>query len=141
MATSDSLFIHLPGQHNVIFNKNEDLAHVAERVAHQKTTLTAYFAYNAQNADGRNVVYVNFLADHVWKIQKKVLLARQRREKAIGGMYFIHPAAGERFFLRLLLTVVLGVPSFEHLRTIDNIEHPTFQVACRALGLLQDDAE
>jgi len=46
------LVIHLPGQHNVIFNENEDLAAVAKCAAHQKTTLTAYFAYNAQNADG-----------------------------------------------------------------------------------------
>ncbi|CAM6041078.1 unnamed protein product [Sphagnum compactum] len=38
------LVVHLPGQHNVIFNENEDLAVVAERAAHQKTTLTAYFA-------------------------------------------------------------------------------------------------
>jgi hypothetical protein len=46
------LIIHLPRQHNVIFNKNEDLAIVVERAARQRTTLTTYFAYNAQNVDG-----------------------------------------------------------------------------------------
>jgi len=56
-------------------------------------------------------------------------------------MYFVHPAAGERFFLRLLLTVVPSATSFEHLRTVDDIEHLMFQTACKALGLLQDDAE
>jgi len=66
------LVVHLLGQHNVIFNENEDLVAVAERAAHQKTTLTAYFAYNAQNADGRNVVYADFPTDHVWKIRGKV---------------------------------------------------------------------
>jgi hypothetical protein len=71
------LVVHLPGQHNIIFNENEDLATVAERAAHQKPTLTAYFAYNAQNADGRNVVYADFPADHVWKIREKVWLVRQ----------------------------------------------------------------
>jgi hypothetical protein len=50
------LVVHLPRQHNVIFNENEDLAVVAERAARQKTTLNTYFAYNVQNADGRNVV-------------------------------------------------------------------------------------
>jgi hypothetical protein len=97
------LVVHLLGQHNVIFNENEDLAIMAERAAHQKTILTAYFAYNAQNADGRNVVYANFRVDHVWKIQGKVWSARQRGEKAVGQMYFVHPVTGERFFLRLLL--------------------------------------
>jgi len=114
---------------------------VAERVAHQKTTLTAYFAYNAQNADGRNVVYADFHADHVWKIRGKIWSARQQGEKVVKQMYFVHLAVGERFFLRLLLIVVPGATSFEHLRTIDDIEHPTFQVACKALGLLQDDAK
>jgi len=56
-------------------------------------------------------------------------------------MYFIHPTAGERFFLRLLLIVILGVTPFEHPRTIDDINHSTFQVAYRALGLLQDNVE
>jgi hypothetical protein len=59
------LIIHLPGQHNVIFNENEDLVVVAEHVARQKTTLTTYFAYIAQNANGWNMVYVDFLVNHV----------------------------------------------------------------------------
>jgi len=71
------LIIHLLGLHNVIFNENEDLVVVAERVTCQRTTLIAYFAYNAPNADGRNMVYVDFHADHVWKIQEKVWSARQ----------------------------------------------------------------
>jgi hypothetical protein len=54
-------------------------------------------------------------------------------------MYFVHPAAGECFFLCLLLTVILGTTSFEHLWIVNNIKHPMFQAACGALGLLQDD--
>jgi hypothetical protein len=87
------------------------------------------------------MVYADFPVDHVWKIRKKVWSVRQRGEKVVGRMYFVHPTASERFFLRLLLTVVPGATSFKHLRTIDDIEHPTFQAACKALGLLQDDAE
>jgi len=59
------LVVHLPRYHNVIFNENEDLAVVAKRATHQKTTLTAYFVYNVQNANGRNVVYMDFPANHV----------------------------------------------------------------------------
>jgi hypothetical protein len=56
-------------------------------------------------------------------------------------MYFVHLAIGECFFLCLLLNVVLGTTSFEHLRTIDDTKHSTTQAACGALGLLHDDAE
>jgi hypothetical protein len=50
-------------------------------------------------------------------------------------MFFVHPAISERFFLYLLITIVL---IFKDLRIVDDIEHPTFQVACEALGLVQD---
>jgi len=56
-------------------------------------------------------------------------------------MYFVHPVASERFFLRLLLTVVPGATFFKYLWTVNDIKHPTFQATCKALGLLQDDAE
>jgi len=123
------------------FNENEDLAAMAERATRQRTNLIAYFAYNTQNADGQNVVYADFPVNHVWKIPEKVWFAQQRREKAVGRMYFVHFTASERFFLHLLLIVILGATSFEHLRTIDNTEHSTFQVAYGTLGLLQDDIE
>jgi hypothetical protein len=45
---------------------------MAERATRQRTTLTTYFAYNAQNANGWNVVYANFLVDHIWKIREKI---------------------------------------------------------------------
>jgi hypothetical protein len=128
--------VHLLGQHSVIFNENEDLAIVAERAAHQKTTMTAYFTYNAQNVDGQNVVYVDLPVDHVWKIREKVWSARQLGEKVVGRMYFVHPVVGERFFLHLLLKVIPGATSFKHFRNIDNVKHSTFQTACKALGLL-----
>jgi hypothetical protein len=56
-------------------------------------------------------------------------------------MYFVHLAVGECFFLHLLLTIIPNVTSFKHLWTVDDIEHPTFQVICKALGLLQDDTK
>ncbi len=59
----------------------------------------------------------------------------------MGHMYFVHVASGEQFYLRLLLTVVVGATSFENLRTIDGVVYPTFQAACGAMGLLQDDQE
>jgi len=51
------------------------------------------------------------------------------------------PAAGERFFLRLLLTVVRGPISYEDLRTVDGGLHPTFRASCLARGLLENDGE
>ena len=56
-------------------------------------------------------------------------------------MYHVPPNAGERFYLRLLLTDVPGAMSFEHLRTVNGVEHDAFQAACAAKGLLHGDQE
>jgi len=48
---------------------------------------------------------------------------------------------GDRYYLRLLLTVVRGAKSFEDLRTVDGIQCETFKGACIALRLLEDDGQ
>ena len=49
--------------------------------------------------------------------------------------------AGEKYYLRMLLTIVPGPQSFEDLRTVDGVVCSTFQAACSARGLLEDDQE
>jgi len=56
-------------------------------------------------------------------------------------MYSASPFQGERYYLRLLLTVVRGAKSFENRRTVDGIVYPTFKAECIALGLLEDDGK
>ena len=56
-------------------------------------------------------------------------------------MYYIQPTAGEKFYLCLLLTAVRGALSFDHLKTYKNVAYSSFEQACRARGLLDDDQE
>jgi hypothetical protein len=66
------LGVHLLGQHNVMFNQDEDLAVVAQCAADQPTTLMGYFAFNAANEGSREVLYTDFPQQHVWKTREKV---------------------------------------------------------------------
>ncbi len=65
----------------------------------------------------------------------------------VGRMYFVQPLKGKRYYLRVLLTHVVGATCFEDLRithwphTPTTIVHPTFKATCLACGLLQDDVE
>lgn len=56
-------------------------------------------------------------------------------------MYYCYLLQGDRFYLRLLLTVIPSANSFEHLHTVYNVIYKCYQQACVALGLLQDDQE
>ena len=103
------------------------------------TTLMAFFSYNAQNEDGRQFLYYEFPEHFVWV--RKIGWRKRQRGTAVGRMYSASPFQGERYYLRLLLTVVRGATSFENLRTVDGMVYPTFKRACIALGLLEDDGE
>ena len=58
----------------------------------------------------------------------------------MGQMYSPSPFQGERYYLRLGLSVVRGGTSFENLRTVDGMVYPTFKGACIAFRL-EDDGE
>jgi hypothetical protein len=65
----------------------------------------------------------------------------RKRGFAIGRMYYAHPTSGEHYYLRMLVKCVKGGTSYEHLWTVDSIEHNTFKDACITMGLLADDNE
>jgi hypothetical protein len=53
----------------------------------------------------------------------------RHRGCCVGRLYFVNPSAGERYFLRTLLTKVKGAVSFEALHTVNNVVHGTFKSA------------
>jgi hypothetical protein len=127
----------------VRFDPDEDPTKILERASRETTTLTAFFAANADEQIGelaRQYTYQEFPQHFTYQAQSKRWTPRQRGY-AIGRMYFVSPTAGERFYLRTLLSVVPGPRSFEDLRTYHTVTYPTFRDACLARGLLEDDGE
>ena len=133
------LALHLPNEQSIYFAEGEDPAILRQRMDSFITTLIAYFRYNSEKADGRQYLYHEFPLHYVY-VPKKGRKPRTQR-MSIGRMYAASPFMGERYYLRLLLTVVRGATGFEHLRTVDGTIHTTFKGACIALRLLEDDGE
>ena len=101
-----------------------------------RSKLMAFFDYNAAHPDGPHYLYAQFPNKFVWNQEAKSWEPRKTNTFAIGRLYHCHPFQGERFYLRLLLTVRRGPKSFDDIRTVEGVLHPTFQSACVALGLL-----
>ncbi len=59
----------------------------------------------------------------------------------VGRMSSVHPRAGERYYLRVLLLYVRGATSYEDIRTVKGELCETFHAACLRRGLLADDKE
>jgi hypothetical protein len=134
------LALHLPNEQPV--HSHDDVVDLAQVLEEAETTLTSFLRYNAESTDGRHLLYHDFPEYYVYHHKKgERRWTPRQRGRAIGRMYHCGPAQGERFYLRMLLTVIRGPTSFEAIRTVDTVLYPTFRAACIALGLLADDGE
>ena len=147
------LQIHLPNEQIVTFDNDTNIITLLQNNRVRKTTLTEFFTTNKQateaaanveqlDFDCRELLYQEFPIYMTWKQGPR----RWKRRKngvgnTIGRMYFVGPSGGERFYLRMLLTVVKDPTSFEDLRTYDGVVHETFKSTCIARGLLDSDEQ
>jgi len=132
--------VHLEDGHMVYWDDEDDPEEVLDRGALKKTPLTEWFVANRTLEGAKDVGYQNFPHHFVW--EKKLRRWKHRsRCDVIGRMYFVHPSAGERFYLRMLLINVKGAESWDDLRTFEGQLYPTYKAACLARGLLKDDGE
>ena len=126
------------------FDPDEPVETVAARASAEVTTLTEFFKMNNSHGEkgeeARKLTYQEFPQKFVWSKNEKIWSLRQKRF-SLGRMYFVPPTAGEKFYLCTLLTVVQGPKSYQDLRTFEGVLHPSFQDACKARGLLEDDGE
>jgi len=129
----------MPGHQGVYFAGHDNPDHICDLIEGSMTTLMAFFSYNAQQDDGRQFLYYEFPEHCEWV--RKIGCKKRQRGTAVGWMYSASPFQGERYYLRLLLTVFRGATSFEDLRTVDRMVYPAFKGACIALGLLEDDGD
>ena len=94
-----ALKCHIEDEHQVIFDEGEE-----EQVIEKQrfTELTAFFDYNM--SDPQNMVkYVDFPKEFTWDSSIKKWKLRRRCFDTIGRVHSVHPAAGDVFFLRMLL--------------------------------------
>ena len=136
----ERLPFHLENEQQVIFPDSTDLERIVTRAGLTHTKFTQWMEANKIYDLGKELTYAEFPSKFVWKSEKK-MWEKRKRDYAIGRIYYAHPASGERYYLRMLLNTVKGCTSFEDIRTINGVVHPTYKSACQALGFLDDDSE
>lgn len=123
--------LHLPANYTV-----ED-AKKAAAGALKNSTLTAFFAYNADNEDGRHLLYQQFPEFYTFNEARNQWHSKESGF-SIRRVYTCSPAARERYYLKLLLTVVKGPKSFEDLYQHNGQEFETYKAACISRELIND---
>lgn len=130
------LQVHLEHEQYIVFDEDDETVSQRPRDTH----LTAFFKANEQYPEARTVTYPDFPSKFTWNYGRRSWSPR-KGAKTSGRMVFVPPNAGEKFYARLLLSVVCDVRSFADLRTVQGVLYDTYREACLARGLLADDSE
>ncbi|CAH0393878.1 unnamed protein product [Bemisia tabaci] len=141
------LSVHLENGQRVYFNKDSALTKIA---VPPSTTLTAFFELCQKDNFAKTLLYCDVPAYFAWDKKNKKFNRRKKgkilknfpgvkKAHVLGRVYTVHPTNAECYYLRLLLHKVCGPTSFSDLKTVDGQIHTTYQAACKALGLLEDD--
>ena len=105
------------------------------------TKLTRYFEICESNKNDltiSNLRYIDFPKHFIWK-NGNWQRRKQGGDKVISRLYMCSPRNKERFYLRILLSQIKGVVSYEDVRTIDGNLYNTFEETVRQLGLLDEE--
>jgi hypothetical protein len=136
----ERLVVHLPGMNHVRYEPKTDLRALLASPAAKSTMLTEWFEANSKHEEARHLTYCEFPKEWSWDVSGRVWRKRTPCSK-IGRMYYVHPTAGELYYLRMLLMIVKGAKNYADVRTFDDRVYDTFRDACEARGLLECDNE
>lgn len=124
----------------MIFNESQSLESIIYLKVSEDTMLTRWFKANETYNEARTLTYVEFPSKFVWDNSKKYW-KRKQQKCSIGIIAYVHPTSGELYFLRMLLHLQKSCTNYDSIKTINVNVQPTYQEACKCLGLLGDDKE
>ncbi|KAF4527518.1 hypothetical protein B566_EDAN015618 [Ephemera danica] len=134
------LAIHEEGEATVFYHQNNPEGALRNP---RRSTLEAFMALNA-SADRAHASQFHYetIPEH-YRFDKgtSTWIRRGRNDAVIGRLIRINENTHHLYHIYLLLLHQRGFRSFEELRTVNNIVHPTYLAACEALGLLRNDDE
>ncbi|CAN1317218.1 ATP-dependent DNA helicase PIF1 [Linum perenne] len=121
-------------------DRSSALRSILSRPNIEKTMLTQWFRLNQRYPPARQYTYVEIPNEFVWDSNNTDWVLR-KRGFSIGRVVYVHPSAGDIFYLRMLLGKVRGALGFDQLRTVNGIVCSNYKEACTRLGLLSSDDE
>lgn len=136
----ERLSFHLPNEQTIIFDDNDDLNEVVEKASTTTTKFLAWMEANRTYPFAKELLYSEFPNKFVYNARTKKWTPR-KRGFSVGRLYYVPPSRSELYYMRMLLSQVKGVESFEDIRTINGVLYNSYREACYALGLLDDDKE
>ncbi|KAF8099156.1 hypothetical protein N665_0250s0018 [Sinapis alba] len=95
------LNIHLPGKQRLLYDQSANLADVLRRPNIDRTMFTAWMVANDTYEEARELTFIEFPSRFTYHSDEIIWTPRQKGT-AIGRITYIHPSAGDLYYLRIL---------------------------------------
>ncbi|XP_013705031.1 uncharacterized protein LOC106408890 [Brassica napus] len=125
-SSVEKLIIHLEGEHNITIKETDNLGRVIRKQVLRRQCLLNEWYYAEEY--------------FVWSNNSKVWSER-KKGKTIGRIVAVHPSAGDRYYLRILINKIKGPRSYDELKTFNDVKYHDFKSVCHARDYLDDDVE
>lgn len=96
---------------------------------------TAWMVANETYEEARELTFAKFPSRFTYHSDEIIWTPRQKGT-AIGRINYIHPSAGDLYYLRILVNVIRGPTSFDALYTVGDVTFEAFRDVCYVRGLL-----
>ena len=123
-----------------LLKDNEVIDDVLLNLNVTESIFTSWMDANRKYPEAKNLTYTQFVSKFVYVKTRRTWKPR-KSGYTIGRLMWVPPSTGKLYFLRLMLIVAKGPCSYEAIKTVGNIEYPTFKETCFAMGFIGDDKE
>ncbi|CAN1162458.1 hypothetical protein LINPERHAP2_LOCUS24514, partial [Linum perenne] len=121
-------------------DRSSPVQSIVGRPGIENTMLTQWFSLNKQCPSARKYTYDQIPNAFVF-IDNCEDWTPRKKGFVVGRIPMVPAAAGDIFYLRILLGKVYGTQSFRDLRTYNGVIYRDYQETCQAMGLLATDDE
>ncbi|XP_025628274.1 uncharacterized protein [Arachis hypogaea] len=137
----ERLQIHLPNQHQVSFYDHQTIPEILNDDYFSRTMLTKFFALNREeNQQSRYLLYRKIPEYYTWHNKEKEWCWCKTQRRSIGRIYNVSPSEGEKFYLRILLSNVIGPTSWDDLLIVNGVKYSSFKQFAQYRRLLESDS-
>lgn len=133
--------VHLPNENYISYSARANMDKLLSVEFLRRTMLTEWFTANMTHDDAKDLTYLQFPSKWRWDTDTRSWVRRRDNRPKVGRLHYVHPSAGERYYLRMLLLKVKGASGFRDLRCHNGVQYSTFKEACKSRGLIGDDQE
>ena len=105
-----------------------------------ESMFTSWMDTNRKYPEAKNLTYTQFVSKYVY-VKTRRTWKPHKSGYTIVRLIWIPLSTDELYFLILMLTIAKGQCSYDAIKTMRNIEYPTFKEACFAMGFIGDDKE